>query len=466
MSPLRRSALLLALLLATGACRSAKVSSIDPINPVPSTPPPAPAPVAVAATPTAADPRGHDAGYAAALSLLAGGNEAFGLDVYRSVRKASPNVALSPLSLSMALTMVWAGARGDTAAQIKSVLHADASPDSALDAEAKLLAWVRDPGQAVALSPSGGSPGSSGGSLRVANRLFGDKSYSFEPAYLEQTKAAFGAPLQPLDFLGAPEDARRTVNDWVSAQTDGHIADLIPARGISPQTRLVLVNAIYFLGRWEHRFDASETRPAPFHVSSSRAADVPTMHELENFAFAHADGVEVLQLPYEGGQLAMTYVLPDAIDGLDQVESRLSPATLSLWLSPLAPTRVRVALPRFTIEPAEALALRSVLVSLGMPLAFERTKADFTGIAAPPQPGDRLFLSDVFHKAFVKVDEQGTEAAAATGVAMRRALVARREPPPVEFTADHPFLFFVREVSSGMILFMGRVGDPSGRSPH
>jgi serpin B len=188
------------------------------------------------------------------------------------------------------------------------------------------------------------------------------------------------------------------------------------------------------------------------------------MHEEDTLLYSHGDGVRVLQVPYAGQHLAMMFVLPDATDGLDAVEAHLSPAALDAWSSALAPTRVRVAMPKFEISPTDAIALRTPLTTLGMPLAFERGRADFTAIGASKRPDDRLFLDAIFHKAFVKVDESGTEATAATAGSMKRPTFVRREPPPEDFTADHPFLFFLRDVDSGMLLFIGREGDPDNAS--
>jgi serpin B len=390
-----------------------------------------------------------DAGSAPALTRLADSSNAFGLDVYSVARRGRTNLALSPLSLSMALTMAWAGARGETAAQMKSALRVKESLESDLDEESKLSSWLRAPSQAA--------------TLRVANRLFGEKSYAFERAFLDSTSAAFGSPLEPLDFVSAPDASRRAINDWVASRTAQHIEDLVPPRGVSSDTRLVLANAIYFLGRWEHPFKPHETKPAAFHLSSTQTENVATMHQVEQLRFAHVDGLKVVEAPYVGGELAMAFVLPDARDGLDALESRLSAATLAGWLDALTSARVQVSLPRFDINPIQSLALRGILTSLGMPLAFDREKADFTGMASSPRPEDRLFLGDVFHRAFVKVDESGTEAAAATGATIRRSMLRRPEPSPEEFTADHPFLFFLRDSSSGTILFMGRVGNPNGR---
>jgi serpin B len=187
------------------------------------------------------------------------------------------------------------------------------------------------------------------------------------------------------------------------------------------------------------------------------------MKQVETFKLAVTDGVKLLEMPYQGGELAMTLVLPDAIDGLDAVEKRLTQAALDGWIGALRPERVIVALPKFEIDPPEPLSLGETLKALGMPLAFDRDKANFTGIANPPRPEDRLYIGKVFHKAFVKLDEKGTEAAAATAVVMPRALGAPPSRQPPEFRADHPFLFFLRDTQSGTILFMGRVSDPAAK---
>jgi serpin B len=372
------------------------------------------------------------------------------MDLYNGLRSGTGNLALSPLSISMALTMTWYGARGETAEQLKKVLHAAEPPDTILDADAKLLASLADPAQKV--------------TVRVANRLFGEKGFAFEQPYLDRTKAAFGAPLEPLDFKHAPEPSRAHINDWVGKATEGHITNLLPSAAVNADTRLVLVDAIYFLGDWDNPFKAEATKPLPFsvpgHAARPSTKNVPTMSQEESFRFAHVDNVKVLEMPYQGSRLAMTVVLPDATLGLAAVEARLSGAALGGWVSSLALAKVKVELPRFKIQPASPMNLGAQLTRLGMPIAFTR-QADFTGIAHPPQPEDRLFLGAVMHQAFVKVDEKGTEAAAATAVSMRRAMAVLREPPPQEFKADHPFLFFLRDVDSGAVLFMGRVIDPS-----
>jgi serpin B len=379
------------------------------------------------------------------LGALARSNNAFGIDLYAKMRAQKGNLALSPVSLSTALSLTWAGAKGETAAQMKKVLHAEGTPEQALDVAGKLASSLRDPAHKV--------------TVRIANRLFGEKSYTFDPAYLARAKASFGAPLSALDFRKDAEGGRKHINEWVSAETEGRIKDLLPAGALNDQTRLVLTNAVYFKGDWDEPFDKSRTRPEAFHPTPGESKSVPTMHHRAHWGFAATDGVKLLDLPYQGGELSMLVVLPDA--GVDAVESRLAPAVLDKWVSALQVVNVDVALPKFEIDPAASTSLADTLKSLGMPLAFERLQADFTGIANPPNPEDRLYISQVFHKAFVKLDEQGTEAAAASAVVMARAGGAAPVGAPPEFHADRPFLFFLRDVKTNMVLFMGRVSDPS-----
>jgi serpin B len=442
---MRTLATLLSLSLMLAACEPpapAVTPSPDSPAPVgsgalaaPTTPAAPNAPAAPIAPPTAGEATG-----------LAKSSNALAFDLYGKARSQSGNLALSPISISTALTMTWGGARGETAAQMKKVLHAEGDAGQAMDVAGKLLGSF------------GGGDGKV--TLRVANRLFGEKTYAFDPGYLDRTKAAFGAPLEGLDFKRAADASRVHINEWVAKQTQDRIKDLLPPQSLDTDTRLVLTNAIYFLGDWYSPFSKEATRPARFQAASG-VKDVPTMSQVGLFSFAATDGVKVLEMPYVGGEVAMTLVLPDAPDGLPALEKRLSSGVLTTWIGATQRERVDVALPKFEIDPAASLSLGETLKSLGMPLAFDQTQADFTGMAKPGSGADRLFISKVFHKAFVKVDEKGTEAAAATAVVMTKESAVMPSKPAAEFRADHPFLFFLRDVKSGAILFMGRVSDPA-----
>lgn len=444
--------------LACAACEppASPTSPVTSNSGAPTPTPPAPSASTPSTTPSstpASEPTSSSydpakaAPSSAELAALAKSNNAFAFDVYAKARAQKGNLAVSPLSIHTALSMTWAGAKGETAAQMKKVLHAEGSADQAIDSAGKLVNSLDAPGQKV--------------TLRVKNRLFGDKAYTFEKSFLDHGKAAFGAPLESLDFKHDFEGGRAHINGWIAKETRDRIKDLIPAGGLDSDTRLVLTNAIYFLGDWETPFNKDATRPAAFHATPGASKDVPTMNQVEHFKFAAMDGVKLLEMPYEGGAFAMTLVLPDAPDGIDALEGRLSSKAFEGWTAALKHERVVVALPKFEVNPASSLSLGELLIGLGMPLAFDRDHADFSGIANPPNPADRLYISKVFHKAFVKLDEKGTEAAAATAVVMARAGSAAPSKPPAEFRADHPFLFVLRDVRSGMILFMGRVNDPS-----
>jgi serpin B len=381
------------------------------------------------------------------MARLARGNNAFAFHLYRALGPAPGNRVVSPASVSTALAMAWGGARGGTAVQMGQVLRFEGPPEAMMQASGRLAASLQDPSRPIV--------------FRIANRLFGEKTVDFEAAYLEATRAAFGAALEPVDFKRGAEASRRLINGWVEEKTEKRIRDLIPPGGVSRETRLVLANAIYFLGDWAEPFAKEATQPAPFSVSPSARKDVPTMHAVQSFRFVAKDGLKAVELPYKGGQMSMLLVLPDAPDGLPALESSLTAERLDGMVASLAATRVHVSLPRFEIDPPGALGLGGALSKLGLTDAFSPAMADFTGIGNPPDPRDRLFISEVFHKAFVRVDEKGTEAAAATAVVMDRAaaIMAR----PVEFKADHPFLFFIRDNPTGIVLFMGRVADPSSK---
>jgi serpin B len=375
---------------------------------------------------------------------LAQSSNAFGFDLYRRLCQKPGNLVMSPASITTALTMAWAGAEGETSAQMRKVLHLEGTADDVITTSGELARSLQDPSRPLV--------------FRIANQLFGEKTYELVPAYVEKIRQAFGAPVELLDFKSEPEPSRIHINQWVADKTEQRIQDLIPTGGIKLDTRLVLVNAIYFLGDWEEPFSERATHPAPFHLSASEKKDVPTMNRTDWFRIAQQDGVTALEIPYKGGELSMMLLVPDEIEGLAAIEGTLDTKKLDVLTSAMEEERVWVALPKFDVNPAESLSLGMDLAALGMPLAFDDKRADFTGIANPPSPAEGLVIAHVFHKGFVRVDEKGTEAAAATAVVM----VGRGLPedPPRELKVDRPFLFLIRDNASGLVLFLGRVSDP------
>lgn len=376
---------------------------------------------------------------------LAAGSNAFAFDLWGKLAKdGRSNAALSPASISIAFAMTYGGAKGETAAQIKKVLHFEGEPAALGASWGALGRELSDPSRPI--------------KLRIANRLFGEATYTFVPEFVERTKTAFGAPLAPVDFKTASEPARRTINAWVEDQTEKRIKDLLPPESLKPLTRMVLVNAIYFLGDWAKPFEVSRTSDEPFHTSASTTKRVPTMKQTSYFGVGRVAGANVLELPYKGNTASLLVVVPEKVDGLAAVEASLSSSTFEAWKRAVTPQNVNVWLPRFEVNPAEAMPLSKHLTALGMPIAFDREKADLTGIGNPKDEREKLHIAEAFHKAFVKVDEKGTEAAAATAIIA--AAGGGPPPKPMELKVDRPFLFFVIDKPTGLVLFMGRVSEP------
>jgi serpin B len=381
-----------------------------------------------------------------AASRFAKSSNAFALDLYPKLAGSSTNFAYAPASLSIALAMTWGGAKGETAAEMRKVLHLEGDDAKVTGDAGSLVGLLRESGPAK---------------LAVANRLFGMKAYTFDAGYLDRTQKAFDASLEPLDFASALEPSRLRINDWVATNTEQRIKDLLPEGSLDGQTRLVLVNAIYMKASWENAFNDMLTQPADFSVSKTEKKQVPTMRSEGTFAYAETATGAALELDYEGRDLSMVVLLPKEVDGLAALEKELTTvAALDGWLKALSPKQVSVALPRFSIDPPGATSLNAALKALGMSLPFDVAKADFTGMANPSNKEEQLYLAKVFHKTFVKVDEKGTEAAGASAVSMA-AKGAKPPSPKLELKADHPFLYLIRDKRSGAVLFMGRVGDPS-----
>lgn len=382
-------------------------------------------------------PRGAD------VAALAKMNNQFAFDLWHRMSVKPGNLAISPFSITSALAMTWLGARGDTAAQMRSTLHADADADVLAPRWGQLSRALQSPDRPM--------------TIRIANRLFGETGYPFQRAFLDTARSAFGAALEPVAFSSSPEAVRAHINDWVEQRTEHRIKDVLGRQDITKDARLVLINTVYFLADWARAFEKDATTDQDFVTGGTRTR-VKTMHASGQYRYARSGDVALLEMPYQGGDTAMLVLLPDRSDGIADLERALDAGKLAAWTAALTPAAVSVSLPRFTIDPAESLSLSEHLGALGMPAAFDRTAADFTGIATPPDPSERLFLSHIAHKAFVKVDERGTEAAAATAAVMTGAVSA--PPPPIAFTADHPFLFAIVDTASGLVLFLGRVTDP------
>jgi serpin B len=376
---------------------------------------------------------------------------AFAFDLFGRLRVRPGNLVFSPASVALALDMTYAGARGETAAQMAATLHV--APDAS-------RATHETHENAAAALASWDDPARESYQLFVANRLFGEETYSFHDDFLTLTRDLYGAELEPVDFRGHADRSRERINDWVEEQTHDRITDLLPSGSITADTRLVLTNAVYFLARWQSEFEQAGTYPAAFTAVGGRAVQVPTMHQTTQYAYADAGDVRLLQLPYRDEEIGMVVLLPREPDGLAALETQINAEQLAAWLATLATQRVELSLPKYRLAPAESIGLSQELQALGMTDAFSDERADFTGMADFP-PERRLYISDVFHKAFVEVDERGTEAAAATAVVMEEAAAVALPEDNIVFNVDHPFLFLIRDLRSGAILFLGRVADPS-----
>lgn len=365
----------------------------------------------------------------------------FALELYRRAREREQgNLLLSGTSVRTALGAAYVGARGETAREMARALHLPAEPDEAArGAAAALDAWRQAAGD--------------GAELAIASRVWTDAGLSLDPSYVARA-ARFGARPEPVPFQRAPDEARRTINEWTAEQTRGAIAELLSEGAVDARTRAVVTNAVWFKGRWASPFPVDATEDAPFHLAADRDVQAPTMHATETLRFADLAGVRLLELPYARSELAMLIVLPDAVDGLARVERELGPKTLDRWTAALSPRRVAVSLPRFRF--ASGGPMNDVLEAMGMRSAFT-PKASFAGmITGKPE---RLGLDRVVHRTWISVDEHGTEAAAATGGVMRTTSAA--VGPVVRFDADHPFLMLVRDTRTGRLLFVGRVVDPT-----
>jgi serine protease inhibitor len=386
------------------------------------------------------------------------GNTQFALEIYQNLRTWEGNVFFSPYSISTALGMTYAGARGTTESQMAAALCLPTATETwqKLGAPATPVTQEQFALLAGELMKQLNARGNAGKiQLNVANALWAQKDYAFLPAFVKLVEAEYDGKLQEMDFVTAAEKSRKKINTWVEKKTKGKIKDLIGPGLLDAMTRLVLTNAIYFKGNWATQFKEELTRPQPFTLLNGRKAEVPMMSQTGKFRYAESEDLQVLELPYVGDDLSMLILLPKAIDGIGPLEDELTRANLSTWLADLHKREVIVSIPRFRMT--SKFGLQTVLASMGMADAFSG-RANFSGMT-----GNReLFISAVVHQAYVDVNEEGTEAAAATGVVMRLTSMQPDRTPV--FRADHPFLFMIRDNPSGSILFLGRLNDPRSQT--
>ncbi|XP_071005863.1 leukocyte elastase inhibitor-like isoform X2 [Oncorhynchus clarkii lewisi] len=378
------------------------------------------------------------------MASISSSNTAFALELYRTLGQTNTgNVFISPFSISSALAMVYLGAKGDTAAQMAKVLSFNLTKDVHTDFQT-LNGDINSPSASYI--------------LKLANRLYGEKTCNFLTEFLESTHKFYHADMKAVDFLGAAEEARGEINGWVEQQTANKIKDLLKPGTVSAMTRLALVNAIYFKGNWLNRFDQKDTKEMPFKLNQNESKPVQMMHQMKKFPFNYVPdyNLQIVELPYVDEELSMFVLLPEeATDGSDplvKLERELTMEKLDEWTSRNnmdTGTEVIVHLPKFKLE--EDYELNKPLTQLGMKDVFEGGRADLSGMNGE----GGLFLSTVAHKAFVEVNEEGTEAAAATAGIVAFCMIREEH-----FTADHPFLFFIRHNKSKSILFLGRFSSP------
>ncbi|MGA2742163.1 MAG: serpin family protein [Bryobacteraceae bacterium] len=379
------------------------------------------------------------AGALLASSDVTPGMQRFAAAAYRQLSQNNNNLILSPFSISTALSMLLDGARGQSAAGIAATLG---QPQPGPGYHAAVAALAADIAKQANLN---------GNQLAIANGLWVQQGFPLESEFERTIRTLYQAPLTPLDFHAHAEQARQEINSWTAQHTNGRIEELFARGSIDATTRLVLTSAIYFLGKWRSPFDPKNTRLEPFQLGGGRTVDTKFMHQKADFLYGDTPSAQILEMKYQGTPLVFDIILPKANDGLAELESSIKPETLSAWWSGLTSHKVETAIPKFRAE--SAFSLRDMLSRMGMADAFGGT-ADFSGI-----DGRRdLSVANVVHKAFVDVSEEGTEAAAATGIAVHALAMRRQEQ--IVFRADHPFAFFIRDTASGAILFEGRLVQP------
>lgn len=375
------------------------------------------------------------------VNAVVNANNQLAFELYSQFNEESKdsNIFFSPYSISIALTMTYEGARGQTAEEMQSVLHIPEDANVRRPNFARIYNKINKKDKKYKLS--------------TANALWAQKDYKFLEEYTNNVEKYYGGKVTNLDFAGESEKSRQIINKWVEDQTNNKIKDLIPQGVLNAYTRLVLTNAIYFKGTWVKQFDEKDTKEEDFRIDSSNTVKVPMMRLIGNgvkFNYAETDEIQILEMPYHGEDLSMLIILPKGND-LANIEKSITLEKLSEWKNMLNEQRVDIFIPKFKFETKYFMA--KALSDMGMPTAFSPA-ADFSGMDGTKD----LLIQNVIHQAFVEVNEEGTEAAAATGVVMGITSVGPRIPI---FRADHPFIFIIQEIETGNILFLGRVSDPS-----
>ena len=373
------------------------------------------------------------------------GNSEFAFDLYEYLKNEDGNIFFSPYSISLALAMTWAGARGETESQMAATMRYMLSPETLHAAFNALDQELAKRGEM-----SEGKDGE-GFRLNVVNAIWGQVDYEFLSSYLDLLAVNYGAGLRVLDYINNPDASRETINQWVSDQTGGRIKDLLPEGSITPLTRLVLTNAIYFNAAWKLPFEEEDTVDGVFRLADGTQVTVPMMNQTDFFNYARENGLMAIELPYDGDELSMV-ILTNETGSFASLENALTLEALQSIMGRMQSTRIALGMPKFEFE--SEFGLKDTLIGMGMTAPFDENIADFSGMTGTKE----LYISDVVHKAFVSVDEAGTEAAAATGVIVG---VVSLPPEPLEVTLDQPFVFLIRDIQTGAILFIGRVLNPA-----
>jgi len=368
------------------------------------------------------------------LEQLISGNSTFALELYQQLKREDDNLFYSPYSISLMLAMAYAGANGETKSQMADALDFTL-PDEALHLAMNYLS--------LELAKRSSSDKFR---LSIVNDTWGQRDYKFLDPFLDTLAQNYGAGLRVLDFINDPEAARKVINDYIYEQTQELIKDLIPEGSINTYTRLVLTNAIYFKAEWQYKFNKEETRDGTFNLLDGSHVNASMMNQRRTWGYSEGDSWQAIELPYLGGQMAMDIILPEQFE---EFESSLNAQKIDEIIGAMVQDDIQLALPKFNF--GSDFSLKQALSALGMPIAFDELRADFSGITDV----ENLHIQDAVHKAYVAVDEEGTEAAAAG------AVIVGTTSLPKMFTVDRPFIFLIRDVQTGTMLFIGRVMNPN-----